>query len=125
MTGAVLGGGDKKGLVTNHAFTTLGVAEYKGTKLVKIRNPWGSERYKGAWSDQDTKAWTADALKALGHTKNTRDGTFYMPIKNYKTLFYNTIVGYYQDFKTSRFEDKWDRKSNIRNLKWTIVNPVA
>ena len=43
MTGAVLGRGDKQGLVNNHAFTTLGVAEYKGIKLVKIRNPWGSE----------------------------------------------------------------------------------
>lgn len=103
----------------------MGVAEYKGIKLVKIRNPWGSERYKGEWSDNDTKNWTADALKALGHTKNKRDGIFFMTIANYQKLFYNTITGFYQDWKITTKDEKWDRKSSIKNYTWTIENPAA
>jgi hypothetical protein len=32
-------------LVSNHVYSVLSVAEYKGEKLVKMRNPWGSEKY--------------------------------------------------------------------------------
>lgn len=125
MTGAVMGGGDKKGLVNNHAFTTLGVAEYKGTKLVKIRNPWGSERYHGTWSDKDTKNWTEDAKKALNHQSNMNDGVFFMSIADYKTLFFNTIVGFYGDWKVSSAFSTWDRKTNIAKVvNWKFHNPV-
>jgi len=131
MTGAVMGGGDKQGLVTGHAFTVLGVNTYfdkaanKDVKLVKIRNPWGSERYKGAWSDKDTKSWTDEARRALNHQANMADGVFFMPISNYQKLFYNTIVGFYSDWKIARKDNTWDRKSSIKKFKWTISNPVA
>lgn len=124
MTGAVMGRGDKKGLVNNHAFTVLGVAEYKGTKLVKIRNPWGSERYHGTWSDKDTKNWTEDAKKALNHQANMGDGVFFMSISDYKSLFYNTIVGFYGGH-ISHASAKWDRKTDIKKaILFKIVNPV-
>ena len=37
------------GLVAGHAYSLLGVAEYDGTKLYKIRNTWGTGEWTGAW----------------------------------------------------------------------------
>ena len=35
-----------------HAFTVLGTERLSdGTKLMKVRNPWGAEKYAGPWSD--------------------------------------------------------------------------
>ena len=40
------------GLPSGHAYTLLGAVKLSnGTKLLKIRNPWGSEVYNGPWSD--------------------------------------------------------------------------
>lgn len=48
----------KDGLSKSHAYTVIGVHTLSdGTRLVKIRNPWGEEGYKGAWSDNSNK-WT-------------------------------------------------------------------
>lgn len=55
------------GLVRAHAYTILGVQELTtGGKvehqLVKMRNPWGKERYDGPFSDKDSR-WTEDFKK--------------------------------------------------------------
>lgn len=52
-----------RGLSYSHAYTVLGVTEVDGNKLVKMRNPWGAEKYEGPWSDSDTTNWT-EARKA-------------------------------------------------------------
>lgn len=55
---------DHTGLVPGHAYTLIGITELKNAgavthQLVKLRNPWGRERYTGPWNDHDP-AWTAD-----------------------------------------------------------------
>jgi len=55
------------GLVAGHAYTIIGVKtitlDNGGTqRLVKARNPWGSERYKGKWSDKSS-LWTTSTKK--------------------------------------------------------------
>ena len=51
---------DASGLVQGHAFTLIGTVWLSdGNRLLKIRNPHGSEKYHGAWSDLDTDNWTA------------------------------------------------------------------
>lgn len=55
------------GIVKGHAYTVLKAQVYKGTRLLKIRNPWGHSEFTGKWSD-GSKEWTAEALEALGHT---------------------------------------------------------
>ena len=43
-----------------HAYSVIGVATLKnGTRLVKVRNPWGVEGYKGTWSDKVSNVHTA------------------------------------------------------------------
>jgi hypothetical protein len=46
------GGRGTYGLVKNHAYVIEGVYELTdGEKLVKMRNPWGTEGYNGAYAD--------------------------------------------------------------------------
>ena len=86
-TGSFFGKGSDKdtndiGVPYRHAFTVNGAVELSdGTKLIRIRNPWGSELFHGDWSDSSTK-WTEklkeDAgLKAVDLSKTTlRDPLF-------------------------------------------------
>ena len=41
------------GLTTGHAYVVLSAKEMSnGARLVKLRNPWGEERYTCAYSDE-------------------------------------------------------------------------
>ena len=80
----------KDGIPGGHAFTTIGVTtvDVDGTdvRLVKVRNPWGQEEYRGKWSDS-SDLWT-DALReqvsnALGDADDDNEGIFYMDIDSY------------------------------------------
>ena len=76
------------GLVGTHAYSILdakelglipGVSVLGSTKLVQLRNPWGSYEWKGAWSD-GSKEWDENPLvKARLRPKDKNDGTFWMP----------------------------------------------
>ena len=128
MTASVLDNGLEggyDGLATGHAYTLIGAQEYNGVKLIKIRNPWGSESYKGKWSDDDKDMWTQDAQTKLKHTMNKEDGIFYVPLDRYKTLFFDTIVAYYQNWEIARQAQKWDRSQSISSVSVSINNPVA
>lgn len=51
------------GLVNHHLYSVIGAVELSnGVKLIRMRNPWGREMYKGAYRDNDP-VWT-DKLKA-------------------------------------------------------------
>lgn len=86
------------GLVNNHAYTLLDVVEVYGTKLAKLRNPWSTEGYHGAWSDKDER-WTPELLELLGH-KIGNDGVFFMPFSQFVNTpyFRSTTVSLYRDF---------------------------
>lgn len=86
------------GLSNNHAYTLLDVVIINNVKLAKIRNPWGSESYTGAWSDKDD-VWTPALQKQTGH-KTADDGVFYMPFKQMisKPYFKSSTLAVYQDF---------------------------
>jgi len=54
---------ETKGLQDGHAYTVIGAKEITLAKdlskvrLVKVRNPWGKNEWKGDWSDR-SKKWT-------------------------------------------------------------------
>lgn len=58
---------NENGVDCSHAYTVLSAMELKTDNgivdLIKIRNPWGSERYTGPWSDSSA-LWT-DELREL------------------------------------------------------------
>ena len=81
---------NKDGLVLGHAFTVLGTHTLSNKqRLVKIRNPWGTEKFKGAWSD-NSALWTQKLMDEVGLKKNMKDGIFYMAIEDYAKQFEET-----------------------------------
>lgn len=65
-------GGDREtnrdGIPYTHAFTVLlSMTLSDGTKLLKIRNPWNIEFYKGVWSDTSRK-WNRKISEEIPHT---------------------------------------------------------
>ena len=88
------------GLAMGHAYTVLGTkvlkdADGNDIKLVKIRNPWGSEGYKGDYSDSSDK-WTP-ALREQAGSVIKDDGEFFMPIADYKKWCGETYINFNTD----------------------------
>jgi hypothetical protein len=111
------------GLVMNHAYTLIGTAQFNGEFLVKIRNPWGSERYEGPWSDDDKTKWTEEAKVALAHTVSKDDGEFYMSISNYKQLFTDVSIALYQNWNKASKQVTWDRTKPATTVSVSFNNP--
>jgi len=95
----------KGSLVGGHAYSILGIYEPTLTtekvRLLKLRNPWGSFEWQGAWSDKDSR-WSTYPGVALevGKPKDVDDGIFFIEwndfIKHYDLvdiLFPQTSLG--------------------------------
>jgi hypothetical protein len=85
----------KLGLISNHAYTVIDVAEVtdlkgKKTRLMKIRNPWGSHEWSGDWSDSSSK-WTPELKKLLNVTEED-DGTFWMSYEDFCKFYTSTHI---------------------------------
>ena len=82
------------GIANGHAYTVISVTDaVPGVRLVKLRNPWGSERYKGPWCD-DCEEWNSvsqEVKDSLAFT-SANDGVFYMPLEDYHIYFEETNV---------------------------------
>ena len=79
------------GVAYAHAFTVLGTVRLSdGTKLVRMRNPWGSETYHGDWSDKSS-LWTEQYKQEAGHVESD-DGMWFISAKDYHESFYFTSV---------------------------------
>jgi len=50
-------------------------------RLVKVRNPWGTEGYHGPWSDE-SDMWTDELRAEVDLVSDKRDGFFYMAIED-------------------------------------------
>ena len=78
-------------LAQGHAYSLVNIHELSnGVKLIKIRNPWGTETYNGPWSDTSDK-WTQELREEVGHT-NPGDGFFYIDINSYVEHLGVTII---------------------------------
>ena len=73
-------------------------------RLVKLRNPWGYEKYHGDWSDESS-LWTDD-LKTEAGWELADDGIFFMSIEDYwdqveETYLSTDTTGWYSDYYLS------------------------
>ena len=90
MTSANYNGKDN--LVAAHAYTVLGVQELKDSngvvqqQLIKMRNPWGTEKYQGDWRDDDSR-WNQGTYKDQAGLVNAKDGVFFVPIEKFTSRF--------------------------------------
>lgn len=76
---------EKVGLVSNHAYAILEIMEYKNTRLLMVKNPWGYFRYKGKFSVDDHKSWTPELKQAFGFNAVNHDdhGIFWIDIDTF------------------------------------------
>jgi calpain-15 len=59
-----------EGVVSGHAYSLISIHEIKdkrgqNVRLLKLRNPWGSGEWQGAWSD-DSDEWTPEISALVG-----------------------------------------------------------
>ena len=65
-----------------------------GARLVKLRNPWGSERYKCAYSDT-SHLWTPELRKEAGATETAvNEGIFFMRIEDFYNMGQSTVISF-------------------------------
>ena len=84
------------GVAYMHAFTMLGAETLSnGQRLLRMRNPWGSETFKGPFADwrvdaednvTESDSWTA-ALKEELEYVQANDGMWYIKIEDYHWSF--------------------------------------
>ncbi len=76
-----------KGLVAGHAYGILDVRTTKDNKyrLVKLRNPWASFEWKGAWSDS-SRLWNPTYKKELEWSQKD-DGVFWMAFEDFSAIY--------------------------------------
>ena len=67
---------DRAGIVGSHAYSVMDAVEKKGHRLLKLRNPWGSDEWKGPWSD-GSEQWTPEWMHELNHRFGD-DGMFWI-----------------------------------------------
>ena len=96
---------DAYGLENNHAYTMLDAivltkAGQPYKKLVKMRNPWGTEAYTGPWRDGDVE-WTPE-LRAQAGLVQKDDGIFYMPFDAFRNAFTQYSIAMFQEWKTDQ-----------------------
>ena len=72
---------DDKGVVLGHAYTVQGVKKLSnGARLVKLRNPWGDDSWKGDYG-YNSKKWTPElAAEVTENVKDKNDGYVFMTI---------------------------------------------
>merc|ERR1711904_143994 len=76
---------DDKNIHYGHAYTILQVAKNPAgsdVNLIKLRNPWGTSEWTGAWADGDA-LWdqNPDVAEAVGYA-DLDNGAFWMPIES-------------------------------------------
>ena len=86
---------NKCGLKLGFSYVALKTIELSnGARLVKLRNPWGSERYKCAYSDT-SNLWTPELRAEAGATeKAVNEGIFFMTIENFYNMGQSTVISF-------------------------------
>lgn len=74
------------GIVQGHAYALLSAHTIDdGTRLVKLRNPWGCGEWTGDWCDS-SDCWTDELKEQLGWSEKD-DGIFFMTYDDYRSHF--------------------------------------
>lgn len=111
------------GLKKNLGYTITETKVYNKEQLIKLRNPWGPDVFKGDWSKDNTEKWTAAAVKELEQYP-IPDGAFWMTVPEFKENFGSITVNMYQDWFMDQKDVEWDRKAHPKTdgMKWQIKN---
>lgn len=110
----------KMGLVTNHAYSIIGVTTLKAPmgkneiRLLKIRNPWGTNEWLGDWSD-GSRQWTQEFKEKVG-LEEKEDGVFWMCYEDFIQFYTATHICHIHDnyeFVSKKFMVQSEEPFNI------------
>ena len=113
------------GLHSGHAYSINTVKQLSnGVTLVQMRNPWGQCEWEGAWSDKDTKNWTPQLMKEVGHT-DADDGMFWMSVSDFAKKFTKITFADLPraNMPIYRCEGEWNSKTAGGTSKNFKANP--
>ena len=80
-------------MVAGHAYSILAAKAVEGFRLLKLRNPWGSFEWKGAWSDH-SPLWEQylGVKRQLMPEGPADDGAFWISWEDFSALYNNIDV---------------------------------
>lgn len=114
MVGVDTASNPPHGLAGGHAYSVLGAYSLKdsqGTvraRLLRVRNPWGTDSYSGPWGDNDSR-WTTAYKSQVPFSQNTNDGYFFIEISDFVNAFNYFQVNYiHDDWSQNYYERKSD-----------------
>ena len=118
VTASSMGGSDTLtddwGIVLGHAYTIAGVKTLSnGTRLIRARNPWGQDEYKGDYGC-DSEKWTDKLVKEVPDAKNHDDGYIYLPVEQFKVSFRAIDVNYNTEKMFMDYYLKFDDKPRMK-----------
>ena len=124
MTGGIFK--NEFGLIAGHTYTILGVVEVlvdsKPVRLVKLRNPWSTDKYTGPWNNLDQK-WNNETRSQAGVSPDD-EFIFHVPVSQFRKMFGHFAVGlYHHTWLLSQivFQPLQD---NQKTLVTKIINPT-
>ena len=84
----------KKNIANTHAYSILGADEFKGVKLLILRNPWAEIEWKGDYSD-NCPLWTDDFKKFFCYDiAKGENGIFFIKFEDFVKEFDELIICY-------------------------------
>ena len=92
-----------------HAYSVLRVAEASDVngdvQLIQLRNPWGKQEWKGAYSDADKTHWSRRLKNVLAYDPDktdANDGSFWMSFADFTTNFENVYLCRFEEINIMR-----------------------
>ena len=109
------------GIVPGHAYSVIAAKEYKGVRLLCIRNPWGQFEWGGDWSDNDWH-WTEEMIDAFNPNFDASDGTFWMAYDDFFKYFTSISICKIQNWQELRLKGKFIKavEDNKSMSNWVI-----
>ena len=80
------------GLIPSHAYSIIHPQKWseRKTYLIKLRNPWGSNKWRGKWSES-SPCWTEEFIKYFKYIK-VKDGSLYIELNDFIYFFDSTYI---------------------------------
>ncbi|XP_061229137.1 calpain-7 isoform X1 [Neopsephotus bourkii] len=120
--------GEKWGLVPTHAYAVLDIREYKGLRFLQLKNPWSHLRWKGRYSENDTRNWTPDLQKYLNFDPRTAqkidNGIFWIAwedlCQHYDVIYLSWNPSLFKE--STCIHSTWDAKQGPVKDAYSLAN---
>ena len=114
----IFSGTDANSWVKNHAYAILNVKDLSVGKVVQVRNPWGHNKWKGKFSEDDPTSYSA-LKQALGSEFKEEAGKFWMSYEDFLLHFSRIYMAHSQEKRNSSSVERTEWRQTIELPKDT------